>query len=123
MIQENSLLIPPNGTVAPRLREFLSILAFLYLQNGKAEKAIDILNALQALSPSDKWTRKALAYAHELGGNHVESLACINKVPEPERSFVAMQLIESRAYWGLGRTEEAKSLTQKIASRMRHLHE
>ena len=106
-----------------RLREFLSILGFLYLQNGKAEKAIVLLEALQKLAPDDTWSDGALAYAHELAGSHAEVLKRIQSVREPERSSVTTRLIESRALWGIGRQDEATALARQLTQRMRAIHE
>ncbi|MEO1525605.1 MAG: hypothetical protein AAFX06_09215 [Planctomycetota bacterium] len=97
----------------PRLQEFLSLLGYLYLQNGKATKAIIVLEGLRVLSPLNETSNGATAYAHELAGNHAEALHRIQSLSVAERSTVAMRLVESRAYWGLGRKQEASDLANE----------
>lgn len=92
-------------------KQFLLLLAYLYLQNGKWPKALVLLRALEAFFPADPHVALNLAYAQLGAGNFEEALqraeACTGSgAPEPLR--LAALLIRSQSLWGLGREEEGR---------------
>ena len=103
-------------SVNDRLKEFMALLSFLHLQNGKSSKAVTLLEGLQSLAGVDDWSLSALAYAQELVGNHEAVLRTLRRLPKAKRMSVSMQLIEARALWGLGRRREAKSIVGQFTS-------
>ena len=100
-------------------REFLSLLSYLYLQNGKATKAVTVLEALLVLQPDDVWASRSLAYAYVLAGEHDNCLAQLDALPRSQRSDTRMQLIRSRALWGLGRKDEAHRVIKQLSGNLR----
>jgi hypothetical protein len=92
-------------------RDCLEVLGYLFLCNHKTEKALVLLEALQALSPSDPHVSRSLCYAYLINRQYEQALSQAERVlretPEPENKEIAY-LFKSRALWGLGKGEEAR---------------
>lgn len=92
-------------------KESLAILAYLYIEHFKYEKAYNLLIALNAYFPNDSDISRALAYACLKIGDFQSSLrhaeASIKK-GIPQNKLAASTLIKAKALWGLGKEEAAK---------------
>lgn len=92
-------------------KEALTLLAFLYLEYFKYDKALTLLKALHILYPDDLDIMRSLAYAHLKNRDYQSSLrfseACL-KNETSEKSKIAANIIKSKALWGLGKEEAAR---------------
>lgn len=97
-------------------KEFMLILAHLFLSYGKFNKAKPILTSLNKMFPKDYHVIRSIAYLNLEAGNLEEALQNAEHAMHPtmspkERSFSL--LIKSKALWRLGRTHEAKQAIQQ----------
>ena len=96
--------------------EFLSVLAYIYLQHGQPAKALPLLKSLAAIRPTSVDVARSLAYAHLEAGDYEHCLQHVQKsfreFPDLQQS-VSLRLIRCRALWKLGRTEQARALAQE----------
>ena len=97
-------------------REFLSLLGFVFLEHGQAEKAVTVFEALHALEPDGAATSQRLAHAYLLAGKHAECLrqadSHLDRFPiDPELD--AIRLVRGRALWNLGRQNEARRAAKR----------
>lgn len=100
------------------MREVLSLLAYIYLQNEKYDKALNLLQALKKVSPNDQFINRSLAYAQLQKGNFQEALLSAEQSMRdpslPENLKIASALIKSKALMGLGREEAARHAIQQL---------
>lgn len=98
-------------------REFLSILGYFMLRNGKAEKAMIIFRALNELFPGDPHLLKSLSYACIMSGEHQKGLHFAEKFlgSASEAEDIEMgTILKSKSLWGLGREAEARDTLKRI---------
>lgn len=92
-------------------KEALTLLAYLYLEYFKYDKALTLLKALHILYPDDLDIMRSLAYAYLKSRDYQSSLkfseACLKNEPS-EKSRTAANIIKSKALWGLGKEEAAR---------------
>ena len=88
-------------------REALVLLAYLFAQNGKFDKAAIVLRALEEVFPKDAYTPRLLAECLLRQGEYLEALRMTEKLialgglSGPERRLAA--LLQTQALWGLTR--------------------
>ena len=91
----------------------MSILAFLYLQNNKTDKAAVLLKALKVLYPDDVNIRRSLGYALIQADAAADGLteveACLARMRNKGPARAGLLFLRSRALWKLGRHEEARA--------------
>lgn len=100
-----------------RQHELLLLLASLFLQNEKPEQAVVLLEALQVLAPGDPEVARQLAFAYLHTQQFAQSLAAADRYlagRNTEADSGPLMLIRSRALWGLGRADEARSVLSAI---------
>lgn len=98
-------------------KETLELLAYLYLQHSKFDKAVNLLKALKKLHPTDHHIARSLAYAllnvGDYQGSLIQAEASISD-DLPTNLKMASTLIKSKALWGLGREDAAKETISQI---------
>lgn len=97
-------------------KEFMLILAHLFLTYGKFEKAKPILESLNKMFPKDYHVIRTIAFLKLQAGAFEDALKEAERAMHPtmskeERSFSL--LIKSKALWRLGRTHEAKQAIEQ----------
>ncbi|MEI2740847.1 MAG: tetratricopeptide repeat protein [Candidatus Competibacter sp.] len=89
-------------------KDMLSVLGHFFLEHGQTDKALVLLDALQALFPEDPDIAKSLSYACLQAGRYQEALDAANRgIAERDAAFI--HLLRSKALWGLGRADEARA--------------
>lgn len=92
-------------------KETLTLLAHLYLEHFKYEKALTLLKALYLLFPEDLFITRSLAYAYLKNYDYQSALKfselCL-KNDLSGKSKIAANIIKSKALWGLGKEEAAR---------------
>lgn len=99
--------------------DFLSLLAYAYLRNGKAAKAVAVLEGTQVLRPRDPWISRSLAYAHLLAADYNRAIAQAERHVRSHGADRGLDLIRSRALFSLGRRDEASRIIDKMAGDLR----
>lgn len=92
-------------------KETLTLLAYLYLEHFKYEKALTLLKALNILFPDDLNITRSLAYAYLKNHDFQSALKYAElslKTEMTEKSKIAANIIKSKALWGLGKEEAAR---------------
>ncbi len=113
----------PAATLTAASRELLSLLAFIYMENNRPEKAAALLSALEAMNAGDPRSRCTLALAELRAGKpgqalktletlalrdppsaafHLIRAGCLHELHQPAEAAAAM-----RAYLALRRQESA----------------
>lgn len=99
-------------------KETLTLLAYLYLEHFKYEKALTLLKALNILYPNDLDIMRSLAYAYLKNDDYQSALRYIEICLKSEivnKSIISANIIKSKALWGLGKEEAARhAITQAI---------
>ncbi|PWU07412.1 MAG: hypothetical protein C5B43_00415 [Verrucomicrobia bacterium] len=100
-------------------KETLILLAYLYLEHFKYEKALTLLKALNLIFPNDIEIIRYLAYAYLKNSDFQSALRYIEiclKTESSEKLKIAANIIKSKALWGLGKEEAARhTIMQAIA--------
>lgn len=99
--------------------DFLSLLAYAYLRNGKAAKAVIALEGAEALRPRDPWISRTLAYALLLAQDYNRALAHAERHGRAFGADQGLDLIRSRALYALGRRDEATRVIEKMSGDLR----
>lgn len=97
--------------------EFLSLLGYLYLRHGQADRAITALEAVLLFRPGDGHTVRSLAYAYLADGRYADCLQALEAAGVRGQTW--SELLRSRALWGLGRREEARRVMARISGDLR----
>ncbi len=101
----------------PTYKEFLWTLGYLYLQNGRQDKAFTMFNALCELYPDDAGLGLCLGYIQLLKGEFLPAIRRADKFlasgVDADEKRVG-QMIRSRALWGIGRKKEARAITRRF---------
>jgi len=102
----------------PVSKESLLLLAYLYLEHFKYEKALSLLKALNILFPNDLTITRYLSYAYLKNNDFQSALRYIELCLKNETSLklkIAANIIKSKALWGLGKEEAARyAISQAI---------
>lgn len=92
-------------------KETLALLAYIYLEYFKYDKALTLLKALNIFYPDDLDIMRSLAYAYLKNDDFQSALmyaeGCLKK-ETTEKSITAAKIIKSKALWGLGKEEAAR---------------
>lgn len=91
--------------------QFLAIMAYVYIQYGKAEQAVPLLKIVRRFRPHDGQTSRLLAFAYLRSGDY-ESCASLSRHLLAEAAAEGgsddlERFLHCRALWGLGQREEA----------------
>lgn len=103
-------------------KEALLLLANIYMQHGKRDKARLLLEALQEVAADDPYVSRALAWISVTDKRHADALEHIRawermeQHPSPEHRHI-MLLIKASALSGVGREAEARVLLDDFLAR------
>ncbi len=92
-------------------KDFLLLLSYLFLKNGKNEKANTLLCALHGIDPEDSRVTLSYCYSSLLSGDYEKALELANvllgegNINRYKRLGLFMK---SKALWGLGKEEESQ---------------
>lgn len=92
-------------------KEPLTVLAYLYLEHFKYDKALNLLKALNILYPEDTNIKRSLSFAYLKSGDYQSALVFAEKAIRPDiarEKQIAAHLIKGKALWGLGKEEAAR---------------
>lgn len=113
----------------PQAVTALRILAYGFLQHAQPDKAVALLEALDALRPGDRHTLLTLATAHLRSGAASRALHVLGRVSTGEDAPVTADLLRAQALVTLGRHDEARAAMDAFLARnpvrppVRHLEE
>ncbi|MBK7542569.1 MAG: tetratricopeptide repeat protein [Candidatus Competibacteraceae bacterium] len=98
-------------------KAILRVLGHFFLEHDQAGKALVVLQALRAVYPADAGIARSLSYAYLQAGRYQDALDAARQADaEPDRGSI--DLLQGKALWGLGRTDEARAcLARYLASR------
>jgi predicted Zn-dependent protease len=102
----NSFSYPPQA-LSGRQQDLLRLLAHVYLQHDKPERAVVLLHALHALAPGDALSEKLLAYAYVRSGRPHEAMLLLDPLLERGGVGPEVHLMRSQAYGLMGRMSDA----------------
>lgn len=106
---------PPAGPLGHRQAELLDLLAYIFLENDRPEKAAVLLAALQALGLADARRRVALALAQLRSGKPEAALETLERAllqgggPGAGDTGAALHLVRAQALSALNRRPEAQA--------------
>jgi len=114
MPPETNAAQTPAGPLGPRQAEVLDLLAYIYLDNDRPEKAAVLLAALEALGQADARRRVALALAQLRSGKPDAALATLERAllqggPNAPETGAALHLVRAQALSALNRRPEAQA--------------
>ncbi|HET6467202.1 MAG TPA: tetratricopeptide repeat protein [Geminicoccaceae bacterium] len=110
--------------MSPDQREYLALLAWLYLQHGEPAKALVLLRAGARLAPDDVQILKTLAYAELAVGEAGAALASVERFARAGGEAgpgSPIQLIRSKALLALGRGTEARDCFRRFVAAQREM--
>jgi hypothetical protein len=96
----------------PDERQAMALLAHVLLQGGKSEKAMNLLDGLDALHPDDPATLLALAVAQIRSDRAADALRTIERVSRLGKEPALLPLLRAQALAGSGRHEQAADAMQ-----------
>lgn len=92
-------------------KEFLLVLGYLYLQNGKFYDSKIVFEALLLFYPKDHHIMRSLAYAYLCDGDYEQALEINEQFKHAQMSpkdHAFFNLLKSKALWRIGKLQEAK---------------
>ncbi len=92
-------------------KDALLVLADVYLNQGKTDRTVVLLEALNEVWPRDSQIIKALSFGYLADGRHADALKAVDaylRFGALTPGNVAILLIRSKALWALGRSTEAR---------------
>lgn len=95
----------------------LRILAYGFLQHAQPDKAVALLEALDALRPGDRHTLLTLATAHLRSGAASRALQVLRRVSTGEDTPAIDDLLRAQALATLGRQDEARAAMDTFLAR------
>ena len=99
-MQNNAIALPDE------YRDLLSVLGYVYLQNGHAERAVILFNALHALDPEQSSIVNSLAWTSIHCGKAEEALILLDHRLQHSPTSPITHLLRSKAMIALGRSAE-----------------
>ena len=105
-----------NITLSSPEREWIELLAFVYLEQGKTEKARTLLRVLKPEAQRSDSVVPALAFSELLLGNPREAARLSARVlndQEMEKK-IPLGLIFAKALWNQGQAEAARSFLEQL---------
>lgn len=118
-------LTPSAPTPSSRLaltessRDFIELLAFIYLQHHRAEDAAVLLELL-AHATGDVRIKSASALAQLRANRAEKALRTIESLPFPDQLTPECQLLRAQSLFALDRQAEAASAMQAFVTARRH---
>ena len=109
---------PPPLAFGTSSRDFIELLAFIYLQHHRAEDAAALLELL-AIGNDDPRLRGAAALAQLRANQADKALRTIESVPLRDQLTPAFQLLRAQSLQALGRHAEAASAMQAFVAARR----
>lgn len=100
---------PPAGPLGENGGILLDLLAYIYLENDRPEKAAVLLAALDELGLADARQRISLALAQLRAGKPESALKTLDKVALQGGMSTAFHLVRAQALVSLGRAPEAEA--------------
>ena len=99
-----------------RQRDFLVLVAYIYLRHSDAEDAVSLLEAVYMSEPHDRDVIQLLAYGYLQIEKFSECLELTNYLlgGKQEELSGMIWLLHCRALQGLGRQEEARKLWKQV---------
>lgn len=92
---------------SPDALNVLRLLGHLMVDHGNANHGMLLLQAVEALQPGDRWTRRALARACVVAGEPAAGLQLVHRMRADGDEPALTWLLEGRALQGMGRSAEA----------------
>jgi len=92
--------------------ELLGLLAYIYLENNRPEKAVVVLNAISVLGQADTRSLTLLALAQLRSGKPDTALSTLERVAMSGGINAVFHLVRAQALLALGRTEESTAAMQ-----------
>tara|TARA_B100001248_G_scaffold262737_1_gene262017 strand:+ start:18636 stop:18962 length:327 start_codon:yes stop_codon:yes gene_type:complete len=92
-------------------KDFLRVLAFVYIRNMKYEKALVLLKAMRELMPEDAYTLRSLAYVYYLMNQPEEALETIDSAFDPMKDaemLSSFHLLKAKILWALDEQQPAR---------------
>jgi len=105
-----------NTTLSPQERQWLELLSFVYLEQGKIEQARTLLRVLRPEAQKSDSVVPALAFSELLLGNPREAARLSARVlndQEMEKK-IPLGLIFAKALWNQGQVEAARSFLEQL---------
>lgn len=90
----------------------LDLLAYIYLENNRPEKAVVVLNAISVLGQADARALTLLALALLRSGKPEKALSTLERVAMSGGVNAIFHLVRAQALLALGRTEESMAAMQ-----------
>jgi regulator of sirC expression with transglutaminase-like and TPR domain len=108
-----------DTTLIPqRYRDMLKLLGYIYLQNGKTEKAAILFAAVHAVDPLDQSAAESLAYAYLRSGAADKALRVVDHFGEQFPVSALSHLLRSQALGATGhKAEAARSMRKFVLAR------
>ncbi|MGE8547099.1 type III secretion apparatus assembly chaperone SctY [Alcaligenes sp. Marseille-Q7550] len=104
--------LPSKGKLGENGGMLLDLLAYVYLENDRPEKAAALLEALETLELADARRRTALAWAQLRCGKPSAALDTLNQAALQGETGVAFHLVRAQTLVALDRIAEAKAAMQ-----------
>jgi len=117
--------MPASSTPSPLLalsessRDFIELLAFIYLQHHRAEDAAVLLELLTHAT-GDVRLKGAAALAQLRANRAEKALRTIESLPLPRQLSPEFQLLRAQSLYALDRHPEAASAMQAFVTARRH---
>ena len=102
-------------------RQALSLLAFVLLQNDRPEKAVALLDALDAAQPSHPPTLQTLAVAQLRSGKPENALQTIDRLSILDAPLPLLDLLRAQALVAAGRHSEAEAAMAQFLQKRQEL--
>lgn len=98
---------------APEALDVLRLLGQLMTCHGNPVQGMALLQAVDALQPGDRWTRRALARACIVAGQPAVGLRVVRQLRDGGDGSALAWLLEGQALQGMGRRREARHAYQE----------
>jgi Flp pilus assembly protein TadD len=105
-----------NTTLSPQERQWMELLAFVYLEQGKIEQARTLLRVLRPEAQKSDGVLPALAFSELLLGNPREAARLSARVLNDQETDkkIPLGLIFAKALWNQGQAEAARSFLEQL---------
>jgi len=98
---------PAPPALEPDVRDLLALLATIYMENDRPEKAAVLLSALDALQQTDSRALAQLALAQLRSGKPDKALGTLDRLAIDGRADAVFHLIRAHTLLALQREDEA----------------
>lgn len=111
-LRSDAKSVPPKGQLGKSGGMLLDLLAYIYLENDRPEKAATLLAALETLGQANARQRIALAWAQLRCGKPAAALDTLDQVALQGDMGIAFHLVRAQTLVALDRTVEANAAMQ-----------